>query len=456
MTTLPHPSAPFPRASRNFLNVRVRPRPRAQAATSSTFAVAARRLGAIAALLLAAPVVAEPPRDAALARAERVLAAAPVIDGHNNLAWELRERFAGAVEQVPLDGGPLAWPLQTDLKRLRAGHVGGQFWSVYIPADVTGPRAVEMTLEQIDIVRRLVAAHPQALALADDAPAIRRVMAAGKTASLIGVEGGHQIDGRLSMLRQYRALGVRYMTLTHGRSLAWADSATDAPIAGGLSAFGRQVVAEMNRIGMIVDVSHVADTTMRDVLATTKAPVIASHSSARALADAPRNIPDDLLAAIGAQGGVVMVNFYPAFLSADWRRWDRERTAFAKAHALATDTYGPRSPAPLLAWDAAHPMPRVTVATVADHVEHVARIAGRGAVGLGGDFDGIGGTGPEGMTGVDGYPLLFAELVRRGWSDADLAKLSSGNVLRVLERVDALAAGMTATPPTDATDALSR
>jgi len=338
MTTLPHPSAPFPRASRNFLNVRVRPRPRAQAATSSTFAVAGRRLGAIAALLLAAPVVAEPPRDAAAARAERVLAAAPVIDGHNDLAWELRERFAGAVEQVPLDGGPLAWPLQTDLKRLRAGHVGGQFWSVYIPADVTGPRAVEMTLEQIDIVRRLVAAHPQALALADDAVAIRRVMAAGKTASLIGVEGGHQIDGRLSMLRQYRALGVRYMTLTHGRSLAWADSATDAPIAGGLSAFGRQVVGEMNRIGMIVDVSHVADTTMRDVLATTKAPVIASHSSARALADAPRNIPDDLLAAIGAQGGVVMVNFYPAFLSADWRRWDRERTAFAQAHALATDT----------------------------------------------------------------------------------------------------------------------
>lgn len=454
-TPRPQSIAHTPRGTLDFLSLRA-PRHRARAATSSPFVAPRTRVAALAALLLATPAAAAPPRDAALARAERVLAAAPVIDGHNDLAWELRTRFDGAVEEVRLDGSPLAWPLQTDLKRLRAGHVGGQFWSVYIPADVTGPRAVEMTLEQIDTVRRLVAAHPQALVLADDAPAIRRAMATGRTASLIGVEGGHQIDGRLSMLRQYRALGVRYMTLTHGRSLAWADSSTDAAVAGGLSPFGRQVVAEMNRVGMIADVSHVADTTMRDVLATTKAPVIASHSSARALADVPRNIPDDLLAAIGAQGGVVMVNFYPAFLSTAWRAWDRERTAFAKANALPADTYGARAPAPLVAWDAAHPMPRVTVATVADHVEHVARIAGHGGVGLGGDFDGIGGTAPEGMTGVDGYPALFAELVRRGWSDADLARLSSGNVLRVIERVDAVAATMATIPPGDATDPLSR
>ena len=253
------------------------------------------------------------------ARVERVLARTPVIDGHNDLAWELREH--GPVD-LTRDTAALPYPLQTDIARLRRGHVGAQFWSVWIPADTAGPRAVEMTLEQIDVVRRFVAANPAALEMARTAADIRRIERAGRTASLLGVEGGHQIDGRLSVLRQYRALGVGYMTLTHSRSLDWADSSTDAARAGGLSPFGRQVVAEMNRIGMIVDVSHIADTTMRAVLAITRAPVIASHSSARALADAPRNIPDDLLRAIGASDGVVMVNFYPAFLSAPWRAWD--------------------------------------------------------------------------------------------------------------------------------------
>ncbi|WP_425229160.1 dipeptidase [Sphingomonas sp.] len=406
-------------------------------------------------LQAATPASADP---AIAARVDRVLARQPVIDGHNDLAWELREHQGGAIEATDLrrDTAALPFPLQTDLARLRRGHVGAQFWSVWIPADTAGPRAVEMTLEQIDVVRRMIAAYPDSFALAASAADIRRIAASGRIASLIGVEGGHQIDGRLSMLRQYKALGVAYMTLTHTRSLDWADSSTDAARAGGLSPFGRQVVAEMNRIGMIVDVSHVADATMRDVLAMSAAPVMASHSSARALADAPRNIPDDLLASIGAHGGVVMVNFYPAFLSSAWRAWDRTRTDAAKAAGVPADVYGARAPAPLVAWEATHPQPPVTVATVADHVEHVARVAGHDSVGLGSDFDGINGTSPAGMTGVDAYPQLFAELVRRGWSDDDLAKLAGGNLLRVMARVEAVAAGQAGRPPIDAIDVGAR
>lgn len=408
-------------------------------------------------LLPAAPAYAQT-ADLAAARAERILTRFPVVDGHNDLAWEIRDHYAAAVESVDLadDTAALPHPLQTDIPRLRRGHVGAQFWSVWIPADVTGPRAVEMTLEQIDIVRRMVARRPQAFALAATAADIERIGRTGRIASLIGVEGGHQIDGRLSVLRQYKALGVAYMTLTHGRSLDWADSSTDAPRSGGLSDFGRQVVAEMNRIGMIVDVAHVSDATMRAVLAVARAPVIASHSSARALADAPRNIPDALLAAIGAQGGVVMVNAYPAFLSAEWRAWDAARSAVARTAGVPADVYGAKAPGPLIDWVAAHPEPRVTAATLADHVEHVARVAGHDAVGIGGDYDGIQGTGPVGMKGVDGYPLLFAELVRRGWSDGDLAKLARGNVLRVMAGVEAVAAARAADLPVDAIDRASR
>jgi membrane dipeptidase len=413
------------------------------------------RRAALLAVMFAGPVVAQTapaPGPADVARAERVLARAPVVDGHNDLAWEIAHYNGGRVAVVREDGANLPRPLQTDLARLKAGHVGGQFWSVWIPADVTGPKAVEMTLEQIDVVRRLVAANPDRLALASTAADVRRIAASGRTASLIGVEGGHQIDGRLSVLRDYRALGVAYMTLTHTRSLDWADSSTDEALAGGLSPFGKRVVAEMNRIGMLVDVSHVADTTMRAAFAISKAPVIASHSSARALAGVPRNIPDDLLAAIGANGGVVMVNFYPAFLSDAWKQWDVARTAYAKSIAVPGDVYGPRAAAPLVEWDRAHPMPHVTVATVADHIEHVAKVAGHDHVGLGGDFDGIDGTAPEGMNGVDGYPKVIAELARRGWSDADLARLTSGNILRVLDRAEAVAASMATLPADDATD----
>jgi len=300
--------------------------------------------------MLIALLLAQAADPAITRRVESLLARAPIVDGHNDLPWELRD--TGVSPESPAlatDTTALPHPLQTDLPRLKRGGVGGQFWSVWIPADVTGPRAVEMTLEQIDRVHRLVAAHPERLAMARTAEDVRRLSHTGRVASLIGVEGGHQIDGRLSVLRQYKALGVAYLTLTHGRSLAWADSSTDTPIANGLSPFGRAVVAEMNRIGMIVDVAHVSDATMAAVLDVSKAPVIASHSDARALADAPRNIPDAMLRRIGASGGVVMVNCYPAFLSTDWRAWDAARTAYARSVGVPANIYGLRSPAPLIA-----------------------------------------------------------------------------------------------------------
>ncbi len=402
--------------------------------------------------LLAILLIAQAASPQVPARITRLLERAPVIDGHNDLPWEIREKHAAKVESLDLtrDTSALPHALQTDIPRLRRGGVGGQFWSVWIPASETGPRGVEMTLEEIDIVRRMIAANPTAFRLATNAAEVRAAQKAGRIASLIGIEGGHQIDGRLSVLRQMKALGVSYMTLTHGKSLSWADSSTDAPRAGGLSPFGRQVVAEMNRIGMIVDVSHVSDATMAAVLDISAAPVIASHSSARAIADVPRNIPDALLRRIGEKQGVVMVNFYPGFTSPAWRAWDVARTAYARAHGVPADVYGPKAPAPLVAWEAANPQPRVSASDIADHVEHVARLAGKAAVGLGGDYDGINGTSPADMTGVDGYPLLLAELARRGWSDAELAGLTQGNVLRVMEQVEAVAAAQADRPPEDA------
>ena len=387
-------------------------------------------------------------------RIEKLLTANPVIDGHNDLPWEIRTRYAAKVEAVDLtkDTSILPLPLQTDIPRLRRGHVGAQFWSVWITADILGPRAVEVTLEEIDIVKRFVAANPGAFEMAGTAADIRRIEKSGKIASLMGVEGGHQIDGRLSVLRRYYDLGVRYMTLTHTSSLPWADASTDEPRSGGLSPFGKQVVGEMNRIGMIVDISHVSDATLAAVLAVTKAPVMASHSSARALDNAPRNIPDDLLAAIGKNGGVVMVNFYPSFVSQAWRDWDKARTDYAKSVGASDEVYGPNAAAPVLAWEASHPEPIVSSATIADHVDHITKLAGRANVGIGSDYDGINGTSPKDMTGVDGYPALFAELARRGWSDADLAGLARGNILRVMEKVEAVAKAMAGMPPIDATD----
>ncbi|MDB5702655.1 MAG: rane dipeptidase, partial [Sphingomonadales bacterium] len=347
----------------------------------------------------------------------------------------------------------LPTPLMTDMARLHAGHVGGQFWSVYIPAKVTGPAAIRMTIEQIDIVHRLVARYPRDLEMANTAADIVRIHKAGRVASLIGIEGGHQIGNNLAALRQFHALGARYMTLTHFLNNDWADSATDDPMHHGLTEFGKQVVREMNRIGMMVDLSHVSPETMKSALAVTSAPVIFSHSGARALNDYPRNVPDDVLKLVATNGGVVMVNFYPSHLSPAYTAWSTDRTG-EQARAKALYTGQPdRAKAALAVWEKTHAAPLVTIATVADHIEYIAKTAGHDHVGIGGDLDGIEATTP-GLSGVDGYPNLFAELIRRGWSDGDLGKLAGGNLLRVMRQVEAVAAAgrsvapeMTETPP---------
>lgn len=353
-----------------------------------------------------------------------------LIDGHNDLPYALRTLAAGAVSDADLDrlGRGLA-EAQTDLPRLTAGGVSAQFWSVYVPADLPEPEAVVQTLEQIDLVRRLVCRHIGRLILASTADGVAAAFRSGRIASLVGAEGGHSIGGSLGVLRMFRELGVRYLTLTHTRNTAWADSATDVPASGGLSEFGRDVVREMNRIGMLVDLSHVADSTMRDALDTTRAPVVFSHSSARTLCGHQRNVPDEVLARLADNGGVCMVTFVPAFVSAERFGWERERDAEVRRtgepRAVVAARLGPSPP--------------VTVAQVADHVEHVRAVAGVEHVGLGGDFDGCDDM-PSGLADVSGYPRLFAELSGRGWSAGELAALAGGNVLRVLRAADDTAA----------------
>jgi membrane dipeptidase len=367
------------------------------------------------------------PSNDSLAAARAMLATTPVFDGHNDLPWALRK--AGESPATPVDIGTRVPSTHTDLPRLADGGVGAQFWSVYVPAELQGEEAVATTLEQIDLVHRLVARHPDALELALTAEDVERIMAAGKIASLIGAEGGHSIAGSLGVLRAMYALGVRYMTLTHNLNIAWADSATDEPAIGGLSDFGRQVVAEMQRIGMLVDLSHVSAGTMNDALDVATGPVIFSHSCARAVTDHPRNVPDPVLERMPANGGVVMVTFVPQFVSAACREWDLAAAREAARRGLDYRDIASREQ--LGDWLAAHPMPAATVAEVADHVEHVRAVAGIDHAGIGGDFDGTSHL-PEGLGDVSGYPSLFAELIERGWSAADCGKLASGNILRVL------------------------
>jgi membrane dipeptidase len=395
------------------------------------------------------PAHAQPIDPKVQARIDRILKRTPLIDGHNDLAEQLRENYGLKVEG--LASGTDSWkpkPLMTDMARLHAGRVGAQFWSVYIDADVHGDEAIRETIEQIDIVTRLVAAYPRDLELAGTADDVVRIHKAGRVASLIGIEGGHQIGGSLAALRQFYRLGARYMTITHFKTTEWADSATDDPKWGGLNDFGRALIGEMNRIGMLVDLSHVSPDTMADVLDVTKAPVVFTHSDARVLSDHPRNVPDDILRRIPANGGVVMVNFYIGHLSEPYRLWSAERAAEeARLKSLYNGQPKPREAA-LAEWDKVHPAPTATVALIADHIEHVAKVAGYDHVGIGGDLDGIGiDEAPAGMNSVSGYPLLFAELIRRGWSDANLAKLAGGNVLRVMRRAEAVAASMKDRPP---------
>ena len=397
---------------------------------------------ALLAPLLTVPAFAQPapPTRAESARIDRILKRTPLIDGHNDLPWELRERFAGDLSKVDLAGdtSKLTPPLHTDIPRLRQGRLGAQFWSVYVPASLKGRDATEAVQRQIDLTRRMVAQHSEAFALADSADDIVRIHRGGRIASMFGIEGGEAINGDLSVLREFRASGVLYMTLTHSTTIAWVDSATDAPKNGGLSPFGEDVVREMNRIGMLVDLSHVSQEAMEDALRVSKAPVIFSHSSARAIAHHPRNVPDDVLRLLPANGGVVMVNFFPYFVSDAVWEWGAKRTAEeARLKAL-----NPAAPdvvkAELAKWDAANPMPKTDIGVVADHIVHIRKVAGVDHVGIGSDFDGVPFL-PEGLEGVQTYPALFVELARRGWSDADLAKLAGGNLLRALRGAEAVA-----------------
>ena len=400
-----------------------------------------------AAVLLAAPASAQPNDPRVKARIDRILKATPLIDGHNDLPEQLVEHYGSRVDRLASDTA--TWTpqaLMTDMKRLRDGRVGGQFWSVYIDGTVTGDEAIRQTIEQIDIVDRLVAAYPRDLERALTADDLVRIHKAGRIGSLIGIEGGRQIGGSLPALRQFYRLGARYMTLTHNQTIEWADSATDEAKWQGLSPFGLTVVAEMNRLGMLIDLSHVSPDTMRDAIAASRAPVIYSHSSAGGINGHPRNVPDDVLRLLPANGGVVMVNWVPGFLSPDVWRWDglrageeaRLKTIHRASKAAVTEGVN--------AWQAANPRPAVTVTQVADHIDHVAKVAGHDNVGIGADLDGIPYT-PTGLEGVETYPILFAELIRRGWSDANLAKLAGGNVLRALRRAEAVAASLKDQPP---------
>lgn len=409
--------------------------------------------GLIAAMISSAPTLAR--ADDYQHRVTQVLLATPLIDGHNDLPWEIRERFKGQFTQLDLrsdnshqkgEAGQAA--LMTDIPRLRAGMVGGQFWSVWVPVDVQGFEAVQMTLEQMDLVKRMVAQYPNDFAMAYTSADIRRIHKAHKIASLIGIEGGHQMNDSLAVLRQFYDAGARYMTLTHTTNTAWADSATDAPKHMGLTAFGVEVVHEMNRLGMLVDLSHVSPDTMRAALAASAAPVIYSHSSARALDDHPRNVPDDILRALAANGGIVMVNFAPAYVSTARNQWEADHAA--EQARYSSPPYGglyigqpERARAAMAAWEAQHPRPVVTLAQVADHVEHIAKIAGIDHVGIGSDFDGIPDT-PIGLEGVDRFPALLEELMRRGWSDRDIGKLAGENLLRVMAFAQKVGEGLRA------------
>ncbi|MGX1131137.1 membrane dipeptidase [Streptomyces glaucescens] len=376
-----------------------------------------------------------------LEEARELLREFPVVDGHNDLPWALREQV-----RYDLEARDIAVPqgdrLHTDIPRLRAGGVGAQYWSVYVRADLPDP--VTATLEQIDCVRRLIDRHPDALRSALTAGDLRAARSEGRIASLMGAEGGHSIDNSLGTLRGLYALGVRYLTLTHNDNVAWADSATDAPGVGGLSAFGREVVREMNRLGMLVDLSHVAATTMRDALDTSTAPVIFSHSSARAVCDHPRNVPDDVLERLPGNGGMAMVTFVPKFVlqaAVDWTAAADENMRAHGFHHLDTTAEAMKVHR---AFEESHPRPVATVATVADHLDHMREVAGIDHLGIGGDYDGTAFT-PDGLDDVSGYPNLIAELLDRGWSKADLAKLTWQNAVRVLGAAEDVARDLQAT-----------
>jgi len=403
---------------------------------------------ACAFLTIAAAAVSSVSAQSTSALTDRVAAlhkAAPVIDGHNDYPWALREKSPGRDLSV-LDIRQPQPSLMTDIARLRAGGVGGQFWSVFVPATMQGKEAVRATLEQIDVVHRMVAKYPDTLVLARTADDVERAFKAGKIASMIGMEGGHSIDSSLAALRMMRALGAGYMTLAHSKNVPWADSATDTPVLGGLSPFGEEVVREMNRLGMLVDLSHVSADTMADALRVTRAPVIFSHSSARAVCGHPRNVPDEILKQLPANGGVVMVTFVPSFIApAAGANYLEEYTMYSK---LQEQYIGEpeKLRAAVAEYRKTHPAPKATLSMVADHIDHIRKVAGIDHIGLGGDFDGID-TVVESLEDVSKYPALTAELLRRGYSDDDIKKILSLNILRVMRKAESVAAALKSEPP---------
>jgi membrane dipeptidase len=396
------------------------------------------------------PASAATPED--IARA--ALARSPVIDGHNDVPEQVRERFGNNLSKFDFrdttnTATTTAKPMHTDLARLRAGRVGGQFWSVWVDAELPEPLAVQQVTEQIDLVKRLAAKYPADLVLAYSAADIQAAFKAKRIASLIGMEGGHSIGSSLGVLRRMYDAGARYMTITHTKNTPWADSATDAPKYDGLAPFGVEVIREMNRIGMLVDLSHVSEATMNDALDVAKAPVIFSHSDVRAIDGHPRNVPDAVLSKLKANGGIVMAVFLPDYVSEAVRTWEGAQRA-EEARLNYIEIGNPAAAkAAVAAWIKANPRPRATIAQVADHIDHVRNIAGIDHIGLGGDFDGMNSV-VDGLEDVSKYPALFTELARRGYTQADLEKIASGNILRVLSAAEATALTMKAVPPSDA------
>ena len=372
--------------------------------------------------------------DAALLEHARgLLKQTPLIDGHNDYPWALREKAQRNFEK--LDIAKPQPSIMTDIARLRAGGVGGQFWSVYVPVELAGQSAVTATLEEIDTVHQMVRRYPETFELALTADDVERVFKKGRIASLIGMEGGHSIDNSLAALRMFYRLGARYMTLTHSKNTAWADSATDDPRFGGLAPFGEEVVREMNWLGMLVDLSHVSPETMEDAIRVSQAPVIFSHSSARALNDVPRNVPDHVLQLLPKNGGVVMVTFVPGFLSPKVAAWQKLQDAESARLTKQFPADASAVTRGVQEWTSAHPAPRATLAEAADHIDHVRKLAGIDHIGLGSDFDGITMV-PQGLEDVSKYPALVAELLRRGYNDDEVKKILGDNVLRIMRDVE--------------------
>lgn len=382
---------------------------------------------------MAVPAAAATPEETA----REVLAKSPIIDGHNDTPHQIADLFARDFSKFDLTALPADAfaKTHTDIKNARTGYLGGQYWSVYVDAALPKHEAVTRTIQQIDVVRQMMARYPETFTYAATAAEVEAAMKKGKIASLIGMEGGHSIGSSLEILRQTYALGARYMTLTHSLTTDWADSATDAPKHDGLSPFGFEVLAEMNRLGMIADISHVSEATMHDVLDKSTAPILFTHSNARAITPHPRNVPDSVLKRLPQNGGVVMVTFVPGFTSAARRQWEYERSAVAGRAKTEFSGNPVGEKAAVDAWIAANPQPKATLAQVADNIDHIRKVAGIDHIGIGGDFGGVDEL-PVGLENVSTYPALFAELVRRGYAKADLAQIAQGNVLRVMRGVE--------------------